>query len=145
MTILSMQERHLSALAVIERACFSTPWSEQALRDELGRGLFLVAEQDEEAVGYIGCQTVLDEGYITNVAVSPAYRRRGVARVLLDALLLKAREQNLAFVTLEVRQSNAAAIALYAGAAFAPVGVRPGFYQNPAEDAVLMTFFLKEQ
>ena len=78
--------RHLAALAQIEKACFHAPWSEAMLREELGKGIFLVAERDGQAVGYVGCQTVLDEGYITNVAVSPDCRRQGVGRALIAAL-----------------------------------------------------------
>ena len=140
MTVAEMQECHLAALARIEKACFHAPWSEQMLREELGRGIFLVAERAGEAVGYVGCQTVLDEGYITNVAVDPACRRQGIARALIDALQRRAAAQGLAFVTLEVRASNAPAIALYEQAGFAPVGTRKNFYTAPTEDAVLMTW-----
>ena len=114
----------------------------KALREELGKGIFLVAEQDGEVQGYVGCQTVLDEGYITNVAVSPDFRRQGIARALIAELTAKAGENKLAFVTLEVRESNAPAIALYTGAGFAPVGKRKNFYSNPTENAVLMTISL---
>ena len=144
MTIVSMEERHLAALAEIEKACFRAPWSADMLHEELGKGLFLVAEQDGAAVGYVGCQTVLDEGYITNVAVSPDARRQGIARALIAKLTDEARAAGLAFVTLEVRASNAPAIALYEGAGFGRVGVRKNFYTAPTEDAVLMTLFLKE-
>lgn len=141
--IVPMDERHLPALAEIERACFHAPWSENALREELGKGLFLVAEDENQTVcGYVGCQTVLDEGYITNVAVSPDFRRQGIARALIAELTAKAGENKLAFVTLEVRESNAPAIALYTGAGFVPVGKRKNFYSNPAENAVLMTISL---
>ena len=67
MNITEMQEKHLPALAELEKQCFHAPWSEKMLREELGGGIFLVAEQDGEVQGYVGCQTVLDEGYITNV------------------------------------------------------------------------------
>ena len=134
-----MQEKHLPALAELEKQCFHAPWSEKMLREELGGGIFLVAEQDGEVQGYVGCQTVLDEGYITNVAVSPDFRRRGAARLLIAELIARAKEKGLAFVTLEVRESNAPAIALYGGAGFAPVGTRKNFYSNPAENALLMT------
>lgn len=144
MTIVPMAERHLAALAEIEKACFHAPWSESMLREELGKGIFLVAERDGQAVGYVGCQTVLDEGYITNVAVSPDARRQGIARALIAKLTDEARAAGLAFVTLEVRASNAPAIALYEGAGFGRVGVRKNFYTVPTEDAVLMTLFLKE-
>ena len=139
MNILVMEERHLAALAEIERACFHAPWSETMLREELGKGIFLVAEQDDRTAGYVGCQTVLDEGYITNVAVSPDFRRQGIAKALITELIEQAKAKGLAFVTLEVRESNAAARALYAGAGFAPVGIRKNFYSNPTENAVLMT------
>lgn len=144
MNIVPMAACHLAALAEIEKACFHAPWSENMLREELGKGLFLVAERDGQAVGYVGCQTVLDEGYITNVAVSPDCRRQGIGRTLIAALVSRARTQNLAFVTLEARASNAPAIALYEGAGFGRVGVRKNFYTAPTEDAVLMTLFLKE-
>ena len=144
MTVVPMEERHLAALAEIEKACFHAPWSTDMLREELGKGIFLVAEQDGAAVGYVGCQTVLDEGYITNVAVSPACRRQGIGRALVRALVSHARSQGLTFVTLEARASNAPAIALYEGAGFRRVGVRRNFYTAPIEDAVLMTLYLKE-
>lgn len=144
MNIVPMEERHLPALAAIERACFHAPWSENALREELGGGIFLVAEVDGAAAGYVGCQTVLDEGYITNVATLPAYRRQGIGRALVRALLARAWQAGLSFVTLEVRASNAPAIALYESLGFERVGSRPGFYTGPREDAVLMTRFKGE-
>ena len=144
MTVVPMAERHLAALAEIEKACFHAPWSEAMLREELGKGIFLVAERDGQAIGYVGCQTVLDEGYITNVAVSPDCRRQGVGRALIAELVQRARAQGLSFVTLEARASNAPAIALYEGAGFVRVGVRKNFYTAPTEDAVLMTLYLKE-
>ena len=143
MTVVPMQERHLAALAEIEKVCFHAPWSADMLREELGKGLFLVAERDGVAVGYVGCQTVLDEGYITNVAVSPDCRRQGVGRALIGTLVSHAGAQGLAFVTLEARTSNMPAIALYENACFQKVGVRKNFYTAPVEDALLMTFFLK--
>ncbi len=139
--IVPMAAQHLKTLAEIERQCFHAPWSAESLGEELGNQdhLFLVAEENGTALGYVGCQTVLDEGYITNVAVSPKARRRGIARMLLNQLSARAKEKGLAFITLEVRQSNAAAIALYEGQGYCEVGGRKGFYSNPKEDAVLMT------
>lgn len=147
MTITEMQERHLPALEEIERQCFHAPWNQMALREELYQegSLFLVAEQDGQTLGYVGCQTVLDEGYITNVAVHPDARRRGVAQALLCALHERAETCGLSFVTLEVRVSNAPAIALYEKAGYISVGVRKDFYRDPKEDAVLMTLFLTPQ
>jgi ribosomal-protein-alanine N-acetyltransferase len=87
---------------------------------------------------------VLDEGYITNVAVSPLHRRKGIAAKLLAELRAQAEEKELSFITLEVRASNVPAIALYEGAGYVPVGTRRNFYSAPKEDALLMTCFLKE-
>ena len=139
--IVPMEQQHIERLAEIERACFHAPWSEHALQEELDKGIFLVA-LDEQGVpaGYVGCQTVLDEGYITNVAVCPEYRRQGIAGQLLQELADRAVMQKLAFVTLEVRASNAPAIALYEKAGYVPVGQRKNFYRAPTEDAVLMTW-----
>lgn len=143
--IVPMDERHLPALAEIERACFHVPWSENALRKELGKGLFLVAEDENQTVcGYVGCQTVLDEGYITNVAVSPDFRRQGIGRLLIQTLTERAQQAQLAFVTLEVRASNDPAIALYTAAGYEPVGRRKNFYRSPTEDAILMTLQLRD-
>ncbi len=143
--IVPMDERHLPALAEIERACFHAPWSENALREELGKGLFLVAKDENQTVcGYVGCQIVLDEGYITNVAVSPDFRRQGIGRLLIQTLTERAQQAQLAFVTLEVRASNDPAIALYTVAGYEPVGRRKNFYRSPTEDAILMTLQLRD-
>lgn len=142
--IIPFAAQHVSAVAQIEQACFAEPWTEDGLREELDNSCarFLVAETEDGTVaGYIGCHTVLDEGYIANVAVSPAYRRRGIGKQLVQALL--ERSEELAFVTLEVRVSNQAAIALYTDCGFQSVGVRKKFYSHPTEDALLMTAFLQ--
>ena len=91
--------------------------------------------------GYAGYRAVCGEGYLGNVAVVPALRRRGVGRTLMEALILQAERQNLAFLTLEVRRSNHAAIALYSGLGFRQAGVRPGYYTAPKEDALLLTLY----
>ena len=105
----------LPALAALEQACFSHPWSEKSLAETLqnGRSVFLAAEREGEVLGYLGMEFVLDEGSITNVAVFPGCRRQGVADALVTGLLHRAAAIGLATVTLEVRQSNAPAIALY--------------------------------
>lgn len=140
MIISKMQEHHIVQLAALEALCFVHPWSEHSLRQELGKGIFLVAEQEGVIVGYVGCQTVLDEGYITNVAVLPTYRKQGIGRALLTELAAIAKEQALCFVTLEVRQSNQAAQRLYKAMGYIEVGMRKRFYTQPTEDAVLMTW-----
>lgn len=135
------------ALAGVETACFSQPWSQQALADTLGQkgALFVLAEREGTVVGYAGCQCVLDEGYITNIAVVPSARRQGIARQMLQTLLEQAEKEGLSFVTLEVRQSNRAAIELYRKLGFEPVGVRKRYYTDPVEDAQLWTVKLGEK
>ncbi|HAL11152.1 MAG TPA: ribosomal-protein-alanine N-acetyltransferase [Ruminococcaceae bacterium] len=143
-TIRPAAESDLPALAALELACFSHPWSEKSLAATLGSGrsLFLLAEQAGEPLGYLGMEYVLDEGGITNVAVFPAYRRRGIAHALIKELLRRAGCLGLATVTLEVRAGNTAAIALYQKNNFVPVGRRKNYYTAPTEDAILMTVTL---
>ncbi len=136
-----MDRSHLAAVAAIERACFSAPWSEDMLAQELyhANACYIVAIGEDDAVmGYAGLYAVLDEGYITNIAVAPAYRRRGVADALVAAFCRFGRE-HLSFLTLEVRQSNEAAISLYQKHGFSPAGRRKNYYTHPVEDAILMT------
>ena len=139
--IVPMDRSHISQIAALERECFSDPWSEQLLENALfdDQASFIVAEDGEgNILGYAGLHAVLDEGYIDNVAVSPDARRHGVASALLD-VFCRFGAANLAFLTLEVRKSNTAAIALYEKFGFRQAGLRPGYYQHPREDAVIMT------
>ena len=131
--------------AAIERVCFSDPWSEEAIISEVENpdALYLIARIDGETAGYIGMRRVQGEGHIMNVAVSPAYRRRGAAKALIAALIEIARNEELSLILLEVRAGNNPAIALYEGFGFERVGLRRGYYQNPAEDALLMDLILQ--
>ena len=143
MTIVDVTERQIPQIAALERRCFSLPWTEAMLRTQLAEDhVFLCAVEGDAVLGYVGMQTVLDEGYISNIAVSPERRREGIADALLCAL--KERGNALAFLTLEVRESNAAAIALYTKHGFQVAGRRKKYYQKPAEDAILMTWKPKE-
>jgi ribosomal-protein-alanine N-acetyltransferase len=140
--IVPMTADHLDEVAELERICFSAPWSRNMLAEELDNALsaFLVALDDEgKVVGYAGVQVILDEGYITNVAVRPEYRRRGVAAQLLEVFVAFAEGNKLAFLTLEVRASNYDAIALYGSRGFRSVGRRKNYYEHPKEDAIIMT------
>lgn len=143
--ITDASEQHLEVLEALERQCFSVPWTREQLRMELPdeRHVFLVAISEERLLGYVGMMHVLDEGYISNVAVNPAFRRQGVAKALIGELLRRAEALTLSFVTLEVRESNAPAIALYESFGFVPVGRRKHYYDAPKEDALLMTVYLK--
>ena len=140
--IVPMTADHLDEVAELERVCFSVPWSRNMLKEELDNALsaLLVAlDDDGRVVGYAGVQVILDEGYITNVAVRPDCRRRGVAAQLLKVFLDFAQGNKLAFLTLEVRESNHAAIILYGRHGFRSVGRRRNYYEHPREDAIIMT------
>ena len=140
--IVPMKTEHLDEVAALERECFTTPWSRNMLAEELDNALsaFLVAlDETDRVVGYAGLQVVLDEGYITNVAVRSDCRRRGIAGKLLEVFERFAEGNHLAFLTLEVRASNYAAIALYGRHGYRGVGRRTNYYEHPKEDAVIMT------
>lgn len=141
-----MHADHLDDLADLESLAFSKPWSYDSLAEELQNPLavFYVAEdvEAESAVGYIGMHHILDEGSITNIVVHPAYRHRGIAKSLLQEVIDYARAHELTRVLLEVRVSNAPAIALYRQFGFEQDGVRPGFYASPKEDALLFSLSL---
>ena len=147
--IVPMAAEHLDRLEQLERMCFSRPWSKKMLAEELDNqcAAFLVAvePETEKAVGYAGLLVVADEGYITNVAVDPSCRRQGVAAQLLQVFDNFAKGNHLAFLTLEVRPSNAAAIALYEGFGFREVGRRRNYYDLPKEDALILTKYYKEE
>lgn len=139
--LVPMTMEHIPQVAALERACFSHPWSEALLENELWNesAAVIVAEgEDGSVLGYAGLQTVLDEGYINNVAVDARYRRQGIADDLIRTFV-RFGEVNLAFLTLEVRASNAPAIALYSKHGFVEAGRRKNYYEDPREDAILMT------
>lgn len=144
MTILDAGEAQFAQIAHIEKACFSDPWPEDTLRaHRTGENhVFLAAVEGEETLGYISLTYVLDEGYIGNVAVSPTARRRGVGLALVEEMTSRAKALGLAFLTLEVRESNHAARTLYARCGYRDVGLRRGYYEKPREDAILMTLDL---
>ena len=140
------REEMLGQIEEIEKLCFSVPWTLEQLRSQLKdpQHEFIAALGPEGRVlGYVGMMYVLDEGYISNVAVAPADRRQGIGQALISELMERAAALKLAFVTLEVRCGNAAAIALYEKQGFVPVGRRKNYYDFPREGAILMTYFLK--
>lgn len=139
--LLPMDRSTVPDVAAIERECFSQPWSEDMLAEELynDNASFIVAVADDGTVlGYAGLTVVLDEGYINNVAVRSQYRRMGVADALLGTFIHFA-EDHLAFLTLEVRASNDKAISLYTKNGFVQEGRRKDYYKDPKEDAIIMT------
>ena len=135
-----MAQRHVSGVAELEKTCFADPWCEQAVASELDNplSLWLVAVQDDAVIGYVGSQSVLGEADMMNLAVSPACRRSGVAKALLEALE-KALDQNGVYcLSLEVRQSNEPARTLYTACGYEQVGLRPNYYRNPRENALIL-------
>ena len=148
--IVPMNADHLEELERLEKICFSRPWSRKMLAEELENqcAAFLVAEDPESrtVLGYAGVLVMADEGYITNVAVFPEYRRRGIAAQIIKVFCDFAQGNHLAFLTLEVRPTNKAAIELYRSFGFEEVGRRKNYYDLPKEDALIMTrYFIYEE
>ena len=142
-TITLMTYDDIPQVAAIERQCFPDPWSERMLREHLDNqcAAALVARgEDGTVLGYGGLLVVLDEGYITNIAVRPEYRRQGIAADILKVFENFARGNRLAFLTLEVRASNTAARALYEKLGYVQAGARRNYYEHPREDAIIMTW-----
>lgn len=144
-----MVEADLPRVFEIEKVAFTNPWSAELLRRELTHdwSTVLLAEEPKpegtrELLGFAIFWLVHDELHILNVATDPAHRRRGVARVVLSAALEKARARKCTLATLEVRKSNQAAIELYRSFGFRAVGVRPNYYVDEAEDAIVMVLDL---
>ena len=141
--IRAMVPEDADQVAVVEEQCFAMPWSRQSFWEEASHQetIYLLAidrDNNDRVVGYVGCWVLSGEGDITNVAVAPAYRRKGVARKLLERLIELLKEQQVTAVTLEARASNTPAIALYQSLGFKSVGLRPRYYTNPVEDAEIM-------
>ncbi len=140
MMIRQMQAADIAAVAALEAQIFSMPWSAEGFADTLPREdvLFLVACEGDTLLGYVGVYCTSDEGEITNVAVAPAVRRKGIARALLTELKERLASLGIRRIVLEVRVSNEAAIRLYERMGFCALGTRKNFYEKPAEDAYVM-------
>lgn len=139
-SVFQMTAQQVTQVAALEKRCFSDPWSENSVASELENplSLWLVAMDGERLAGYVGSQTVLGESDMMNVAVDEDYRRQGVGKMLIEALVeqLKALESHC--LTLEVRDSNAPARNLYASLGFSEIGRRKNYYRNPREDALIL-------
>lgn len=143
-----LQLDDLDRLMEIEQASFSDPWSRESYHSELGSnklarywGVF----DDGQMLGFCGLWQVLDEGHITNIAIHPDYRRRGLAEWLLRRIAVECLLEDCFFLTLEVRSQNEAALELYAKLGFESKGVRTNYYHNPDDHAVLMWWDLLAQ
>lgn len=135
-----MTEKDLKQVYQIECNTFSIPWSLESLSSELNNPLayYIVVVEQEQVVGYGGLWGILGEGEITNIAVSKEFRGRGIGQRVLTGLLEYAQEKNLHLITLEVRESNQIAQALYIKNGFKPIAIRKNYYQKPTENAVIM-------
>lgn len=138
----NMKPHHLDGVVNIENICFANPWLRADLEQQLNleTSHFAVATLDGYVVGYMGLQIFSGEGYVTNVAVLPDFRRMGIAKKLIEHQL----QNEMSFITLEVRESNLPAIKLYESCGFENVGIRPKFYSNPTENAIIMTKYFTE-
>lgn len=138
----NMKAQHINEVENIEKICFANPWSRADLEQQLNLDTshFAVATLDCEVVGYMGLQIFSGEGYVTNVAVLPDFRRMGIAKKLIEHQM----QNEMSFITLEVRESNLPAIKLYESCGFENVGIRPKFYTNPTENAIIMTKYFTE-
>lgn len=140
MTIESMTVDDISQVAEIERQIFSIPWSEKAFKDsmESDNTIYIVAKEDNNVAGYAGMYLSFEEGNITNVAVNPSSRRKGIGEKIVRDILNRAYEKGVRDVFLEVRETNSAAIALYEKIGFKEEGIRKNFYEKPKENALIM-------
>ena len=128
-------------MAEIEKICFSEPWSEESIIDDIEhseRSFYIVAEIDSHIVGYIGCWKIFDEGHITNVAVRPEFRRKHIAENLINVMVSVTEDEDITSWTLEVRESNEPAKSLYRKLGFSEAGIRKGYYRDTNEDAIIM-------
>ena len=141
MEIVKMNEAHVASVAAIEKECFGVDaWSEKSVASELTNqlSLWLVAVDCERVAGYVGSQTVCGETDMMNVAVTADYRRQGLGEKLVLALVEELRAMESCCLTLEVRDSNAPARALYEKLGFQQIGLRKNYYRNPREDAHIL-------
>ena len=146
MELKKAEKSHLAQLEALEERCVSCPWTAAQLQNmmEDPRAAFFVLDDGGTDAGYTAFYTVLDAGYIANVAVAPDYRRRGLGDALVTAKTEEARRRRLTCLTLEVRESNAPARALYEKHGYKAVGIRKNYYEKPTESAILMTLWLTE-
>ncbi len=131
----------LDQIMILEKNCFSVPWSRDSFENEIEKNNlahYIVLEIDGVIVGYGGAWYIVDEGHITNVAIHNDYRKQGLGKKLVQEMIEKARKANINHMTLEVRKSNIPAITLYERMGFKIAGVRPKYYTDNKEDALIM-------
>lgn len=143
----SMEESDLDQIMIIEGESFTTPWSKESFILEITDNKlakYIIAELDGKVVGYGGIWLILDEGHITNIAVGRDYRGKGVGNKVMEALINYCKEKEIRNMTLEVRESNIIAQNLYKKYGFLEYGIRPNYYSDDHEDAVIMWKTIEE-
>ncbi len=144
-----MRTEDVAAVRTIEEISYPNPWSENTFRGEIQNDsvsfpMVVVRKPGDRIIGYVIYWHIRDDVQITNIAVHPDFRGRGLGETLLKHVLNKVREEGASFVNLEVRLSNAAALSLYKKLGFELIGVRKGYYTNPDEDALVMGLGLRQ-
>ena len=144
LSVIDMKPCHAERVAELEKISFSSPWSVSALLDSLEKSysLFLVAQNEDKLLGYVGSYCLGGECAITNVAVFPEHKKTGVGTSLICELISRAKEQGLEQISLEVRTQNTPAVKFYEKLGFVTVGTRPSFYTDPRDDAYVMIYKL---
>lgn len=139
--IRSMEEKDIEQVVLIEQECFSIPWSKKSFQDALQYETyqFFVAEEESQILGYIGMIVTGIEADIANVAVLAKHRKKGIGHQLVSAALKKAQQLDVDTIFLEVRKGNDKAIRLYEKFQFIPISIRKNYYQDPVEDAIIMS------
>jgi len=142
-----MRETDLGAVRAIEAMSFSNPWSEDTFRGEIqntpvSSPLVVVRRPGDEVVGYIIYWQIRDDVQVNNIAVHPECRGRGLGEAMMRFAIAKVRAAGAEFMTLEVRQSNTSAVALYKKLGFEALGTRKNYYTRPDEDACVMGLVL---
>ncbi|HZJ76208.1 MAG TPA: ribosomal protein S18-alanine N-acetyltransferase [Oscillospiraceae bacterium] len=136
-----MELTDIDSVVDIERNSFPIPWTKNTFIAEIKTNKlakYYVVEAGGRVVGYGGLWLIMDEAHITNIAIHPEYRGKGIGKKLVKGLIEETSKINIYKITLEVRRSNTAALALYRKFGFVPCGIRPEYYQDNREDAIIM-------
>jgi len=146
LTFEAMSDKHIGYVAEIEKLSFASPWSVEAFEAELANpaARYIIALSEGDVVGYCGYWRIFDEAHVTNVAIRPSDRGKGYGRAMTEELIRLALAEGVRHMTLEVRASNVRAQNLYRSLGFVGVGVRPRYYEDNNEDALIMWLELKE-
>ena len=142
----NLKTKYLDSLVELENKCFKIPWSRNMFLGDVDNpnAYYILIINDDRVIGYCGLYRVLDESSITNIAVHPDFRKKGLATLMLRNIFEYCLKASISFVTLEVRESNTDAIKLYMDNGFEIVGERKNYYADNRETAILMTKYLKE-